>query len=134
MKFAGKIALIFLALAFVLSACGKSTTGIQGKVVLATCTGQDIATDCTATGTYSATIEIFNDKLVKIKTIQTKGDGTFQVALDPGTYYIHPVPPVAHKFPQASDFKVIVAEGKMPDLTIYYDTGDRPAPTETPGA
>ncbi len=132
MKLAGKIVLIFLALTFLLSACGNSNTGIKGKVVLANCTGQEIAVDCTAIGTYAATLEIFNDNLVKIKTIQTKGDGTFQVALKAGTYYIHPVAPVAHQFPQASDFKVVVGQGKMPDLIVYYDTGDRPAPTDTP--
>ncbi len=132
MKLAGKIVLIFLALAFLLSACGNSNTGIKGKVVLANCTGQEIAVDCTAAGTYAATLEIFNDKLVKIKTIQTNGDGTFQVALKAGTYYIHPVPPVPHQFPQASDFKVVVAQGKMPDLTVYYDNGDRPVPSSTP--
>jgi hypothetical protein len=132
MKSFGKFAFICLAFTFLISACGQSNTGIQGKVVLANCTGQEIAVDCTAVGTYSATLEIYNDKLVKIKTVQTRGDGTFQVALKAGTYYIHPVAPVAHKFPQASDFKVVVAQGEMPDLTVYYDNGDRLVPTETP--
>ena len=32
----------------------------------------------------------------------------------------------------AADFKVVVTEGKLTDLTIYYDTGERPGPAPTP--
>ncbi len=134
MKLFGKTFLALLALVFLLSACAKPTTGIKGKVVLAKCTGQEIATDCTAISIYSATLIVYDEKLVKLKMVKTKGDGTFLVTLKPGTYYVSPQPAIQGKFPMASDFKVLVLEGKMADLTVYYDTGFRegPAPTSIP--
>ena len=68
MKWSGKISLVLLSLIFCLSGCAKPTTGIQGKVVLANCTGTSVATDCTAQSVYAATLAIYNDKLVKLKT------------------------------------------------------------------
>jgi hypothetical protein len=125
MKLLIKSGLVILALALLLSACETPTTGIQGKVVLAKCTGEQVATDCTAISTYAASLTLYNDKLNKLKTYKTKGDGTFEVALKPGTYYIHPEPAEPGKFPIAADFKVVVTKDKMTNLTIYYDTGLR---------
>ena len=124
-----RIALTLFAFTFLLSACGKVTTGIQGKVVLAKCTGDQIATNCTAQSTYAASLTLFNDKVEKIKTYRTKGDGTFLIALKPGTYFVHPEPATQGQFPLAADFKVVVTKGKVTDLTIYYDTGERANPT-----
>jgi hypothetical protein len=127
-----RISLFLLTLAVLMSACGKVTTGIQGKVVLANCTGSQIATDCTAQSTYSASLILYNENLVKLKTYRTKGDGTFLIGLKPGTYYVHPEPEAQGQFPMAADFKVVVTEGKLTDLTIYYDTGERPLSTPAP--
>ena len=132
MKVIGRTALILLAWIILLSACTKTTSGLQGKVVLANCTGQQIATDCTPQSIYVATIEIYNDKVVKIKTVRTEGDGTFTIYLKPGLYYVHPVPEVQGKFPMAADFKVIVPPGKLIPLTIDYDMGVRVVPTGSP--
>jgi len=132
MKLVGKLAVVFFALVILLSACGNPSTGIQGKVVLGNCTGEQIATDCTGGSVFSASITIYNDKLVKLKTYRTKGDGSFLIALKPGTFYIHPEPPTAGKFPMAADFKVVVTKGKLTDLTIYYDTGVREGPPAAP--
>jgi len=123
-----RVALALFALAFLLSACGKVTTGIQGKVVLAMCTGDQVATDCTAQSTYAASLTLYNDKVEKIKAYRTKGDGTFLIALKPGTYYVHPEAEAPGQFPMAADFKVVVTKGKLTDLTIYYDTGERAIP------
>ena len=130
MKFLIKFGLFLFSFAFLLAACGKVDTGIQGKVVLAKCTGSQIATDCTAQSTYAASLTIYDDKFVKIKIYKTKGDGTFLIGLKAGTYYVRPEPQTQGKFPMAADFKVVVTEGKLTDLTIYYDTGERqnPAP------
>ncbi len=129
MKFAGKVALSVLVMLLFLSACRKVNSGIQGKVVLAYCTGADIATDCTPRSTYAASLTIYNDKMVVLGTYKTKGDGTFLIPLKPGTYYVHPEPEVRGSFPMASDFKVVVDQGKIPEMTIYYDMGQRPVPT-----
>ena len=128
MKWFGKLLLVLFSLVVFLSACAKPTTGIQGKVVLANCTGQQIATDCTAQSVYAASLAVYNDKLVKLKTYRTRGDGTFLIGLKPGTYYVSPQPETKGKFPMAADFKVVVTEGKLTDLTIYYDSGVRQAP------
>lgn len=133
MRVSTRSRLAALALVLVLSACGKPSTGIQGKVVLANCTGSQVATNCTALSIYSASLTIYNDKLESLKTYKTRGDGTFAIALKPGTYYVHPLPAEPGKFPMAADFKVVVTKDKLTDLTIYYDTGLRdnlPTPTE----
>jgi hypothetical protein len=132
MKLFGKIILVVFSAVFLLSACGKPATGIQGKVVLARCTGEKVATDCTAESVYSASLTLYNDKLEKLKTYKTRGDGTFVIGLKPGTYYVHPQPQTAGQFPMAADFKVVVTQGQLTDLTIYYDTGQRESPAPTP--
>ncbi len=132
MKVLARFAFLLFSLAFLLAACGKVTTGIQGKVVLATCTGVKIATDCTAQSTFEGNITIFNENLEKLKTYRTQGDGTFVIGLKPGTYYVHPEPPVQGQFPMAADFKVVVTQGKLTELTIYYDTGVRENSTPSP--
>ncbi len=132
MKFFSKFALLFCVLPLLLAACRKVTTGIEGKVVLAKCTGEQIATDCTAQSIFEASLTIYNQNLQELKTYRTKGDGTFVIGLKPGTYYVHPVPPTQGQFPMAADFKVVVSQGKLTDLTIYYDTGQRAIPTPAP--
>ncbi len=123
MKSLLKSLLGILLLALALSACARGDTGITGKVVLGKCTGTGIAQDCVAQSTYESSLTIYDSKLNKLKTINTAGDGTFTVALKPGTYFIHPEN--SGTFPMAADFKVVVSEGKLTDLTIYYDTGQR---------
>jgi hypothetical protein len=133
MKYIAKFILVILALALFLSSCETPTTGIKGKVVLAKCTGSQVATKCTALSIYSASLTLYNDKLERLKTYKTHGDGSFSISLKAGTYYVHPEPAEPGKFPMAADFKVVVTKDKMTDLTIYYDTGVReniPTPTE----
>ncbi len=116
-------------LALFLSACAQADTGITGKVMLGKCTGTEIAQSCVAQSTYASSLTIYDSKLNKVKTFKTAGDGTFTVALKPGTYFIHPEN--SGTFPMAADFKVVVTQGKLTELTIYYDTGEREAtPTQ----
>jgi hypothetical protein len=123
MKPLNRNAIFLFLFVILLTACGKVDTGIQGKVMLARCTGTQTATDCVGQATYTASLTIYDENLKKIKTVKANGDGTFLIALKPGTYFIHPEN--SGKFPIAADFRVVVAKGKLPFLTIYYDTGLR---------
>ena len=123
MKPLARIAAFLFLFAFLLAACGKVDTGIQGKILLASCAGTEIATDCVGQATYSSSLTIYDQDLTKIKNVKTSGDGTFVIALKPGTYFVHPEN--NGKFPMAADFKVVVTKGKLTELTIYYDTGLR---------
>jgi hypothetical protein len=102
MKPLARITAFLFLLAFLLTACGKVNTGIQGKILLARCTGTEIATDCVGQTTYSSTLTIYDHDLTKIKNVKTMGDGTFVVTLKPGTYFVHPEND--GKFPMAADF------------------------------
>lgn len=117
--------LMFLGIVFVLalSACSNITTGIRGQSFLADCTGSEIAVDCTSTMPFATSLTIYDENLVVVKTVKTKKDGSFAIALDPGTYFIHPVN--NGSFPMAGDFQVVVTEGEVVELTIQYDTGMR---------
>jgi len=123
MKFVCKVAAFLLIGAIFLAACGPVETGIKGQVFLAKCTGSEIATDCTGVIQYAATLDIYNQDVVKIKSVRTAGDGTFVIGLKPGTYFIHPEN--NGDFPMAADFKVVVTQGQLAELTIYYDDGVR---------
>jgi hypothetical protein len=123
MRLVARISISLFFAVCLLSACGKIDTGIKGKMVLAKCTGTDIATDCVAQSIYASSLTIYDENITKIKTVKSNGDGTFLIALKPGTYFIHPEN--SGKFPMAADFKVVVTKGKLDELTIYYDTGLR---------
>ncbi|MCX7608747.1 MAG: hypothetical protein N2049_05980 [Anaerolineales bacterium] len=100
---------------------GKS--GIKGQVFLAECQGQQIATDCFSQEPYQATLIIYNAQLQEVARILTQQDGTFELELEPGMYFIHPYSPGT--YPIANDYQVVVTEGKMTELTIIYDSGTR---------
>ena len=126
MKRYPKFAFVLLALILLLPACNKVETGIQGQVFLATCTGGvngEIAVDCTNLQPFEATLTIYDENVIVVKTVDTKSDGTFIVELAPGTYYIHPQNNGG--FPKAADFQVVVTDGEVVELTIQYDTGMR---------
>jgi hypothetical protein len=117
---------VLLIIVFLLAACGSKldpNTGIKGTVYLASCTGSEVATNCTASLPFQVKLDIYDQNLKKIDTITTNQNGTFQVPLKPGMYFIHPQN--NGKYPIAADFRVTVVAGKLADLTIYYDTGVR---------
>jgi len=123
MKRLTKLVLVLLALVLLLPACNKIDTGIQGQVFLANCTGEEIAVDCTNIEPFEAILTVYDENVVVLQTVETKKDGTFVIALEPGTYYIHPQN--NGDFPRAADFQVVVTEGEVVELTIQYDTGMR---------
>jgi major membrane immunogen (membrane-anchored lipoprotein) len=130
------IAIPLLALALFLSACGAKTeatatptatpigkTGIMGRSFLAECQGDQVASDCISQKPYQATLIIYNSNLEEVTRITTADDGTFEIELDPGTYYLHPQSPGIH--PVANDYQITVTAGAMTEVTIVYDSGLR---------
>jgi hypothetical protein len=117
----------FLVLTLFLAACGGKTgsidTGITGETYLSVCTGADIAVDCTNINPFATKLDILDENMVLLKTVETEADGTFTIALDPGTYYIHPQNNGA--FPIAADFRVVVTKGELAQMVISYDVGER---------
>jgi hypothetical protein len=117
----------FLVLALFLAACGGKTagidTGITGETYLSVCTGADIAVDCTNINPYATKLDILDENMVFLQTVETEEDGTFIIALDPGTYYIHPQNDGF--FPIAADFRVVVTHGELAEMVISYDIGER---------
>ncbi len=123
MKSSFRLILGLTLLVIFLSACGKVETGIQGKMLLGRCMGEQIAENCVKQTFYVGSLTIYDQDVKKVKTVKSKGDGTFIVALKPGNYFIHPENDGG--FPMAADFKVMVKQGELTELTIYYDLGIR---------
>jgi hypothetical protein len=57
---------------------------------------------------------------------QADATGAFQIALDPGTYTIVPLPPDPTQFlPRGSPQEITVMPDQVVDVTVNYDTGIR---------
>ncbi len=127
------LSILFLLLVFLLTACGAKPTptaapsdgktGIKGQVFLAECQGSEVATDCFSQEPYQATLVVYNAKFEEVAKILTKTDGTFEFEIETGVYFIHPYSP--SQYPIAPDYKVVVTEGQMTELTVIYDSGAR---------
>jgi len=129
-----RIVIPFLALLVLLTACGSGATptaapasdgktGIKGQVFLAECQGPEVATDCFSQEPYQATLIVYNSNFEEVARILTKTDGTFEFEIEAGEYYIHPYSPA--QYPIAPDYRVVVSEGQMTELTVIYDSGVR---------
>ncbi|MFH2103809.1 MAG: carboxypeptidase-like regulatory domain-containing protein [Chloroflexota bacterium] len=120
------VSLVLLALFLV--ACGPSpadigTSGIEGQVVLGECQGNQIGMECFETQPYQAIIVVLDQTGQEVTSFETDEDGAFRVALDPGTYILHPTSP--GPFPVALDRIVTIVEGGFVEINILYDSGVR---------
>jgi hypothetical protein len=120
--------------AFFLAACGGEedvapvlNSGIEGEVFLGPqCPVVQQASPCPDLP-FEATIDILTaDRSRRVATVQSDADGRFRVDLEPGSYFVFPLPPdPGSPFPVASADTVTVEAGKYAKLTISYDTGIR---------
>lgn len=107
-----------------------SNSGIEGEAVLGpVCPGPQPeegprATEC-ADQPYQANFTILDEQNNVIANFQTGEDGSFKVALAPGTYDIVPITDPAEVFPQAETQTVTVEEGAFTEVRIMFDTGIR---------
>lgn len=101
-----------------------SESGIEGQVLIGpACPGPvGTGTQC-ADKPYQATITVLNQQSQAIATIQTDAQGVFRIALEPGTYTLHPES--ATKPPYGADQEVTVPAGAYVQVTITYDSGIR---------
>ena len=60
-----------------------------------------------------------------VATIVSGKDGSYRVALDPGTYTISPQSPEGSPLPRGTDATVVVVQGVFTPLDLHYDSGIR---------
>jgi hypothetical protein len=99
-------------------------SGVRGVVLIGpTCPGATRASPCTEP--YVAEL-VFLDADDQVRARVTSGpDGTFEVALPPGTYLVQPVSPSEDPFPFGKAISVTVGEEEYTEVGIDYDTGIR---------
>ena len=73
---------------------------------------------------YAATLVVLDDEGVKVATINSGGDGTFQIDLAPGDYVVTPESGT-DTYPIAQPQSVTVATGVYTEIQVNYDTGIR---------
>jgi hypothetical protein len=122
------IVLLFTAFLFLLAACNSSVTpasnsGIEGQVLIGPmCPVVQVGTPC-PDQPYQAIITVLNSKGDRVMQFQSDAQGRFRVALNPGTYTLHPESP--NVLPFAAGQVVTVASGQFTQVVINYDSGIR---------
>lgn len=103
-------------------------SGIKGTVLLGpTCPveaspGDNNPVPCLTP--YAATMAVLDNEGVKVATINSGGDGKFQISLPPGDYVVTPESG-ADTYPIAQPQSVTVAAGVYTEIQVNYDTGIR---------
>ncbi len=108
------------------SGANTATSGITGQVLVGpTCggpVGAKTSTQC-ADKPYPTTVTVLDQSGQTVTTFTTDSDGRFRVALQPGTYTLHPAS--TGTFPTAVDQTIQVVSGQYLTVTIMYDSGLR---------
>ncbi len=103
---------------------GESRSGVRGMVVLGpTCPVESKESPCPDTP-YRADVDILDQNGNVIATVQSGGDGTFEIELDPGRYTLQGRS-VEGRLPTAKPVDVVVPEKGFVDVTVAFDTGIR---------
>ncbi|MEP7379015.1 MAG: hypothetical protein ABI725_05565 [Chloroflexota bacterium] len=103
-------------------------SGIKGTVLLGpTCPveaspGDNNPVPCLTP--YAATMAVLDNEGVKVATINSGGDGKFQISLPPGDYVVTPESGT-DTYPIAQPQSVTVAAGVYTEIQVNYDTGIR---------
>jgi hypothetical protein len=72
---------------------------------------------------YQAVVDVLAPNGYLLTTFKSETDGTFRVALPPGTYVLRPESP--GPYPRASEQTVLVKPNSFTQVNIVYDTGIR---------
>ncbi len=126
------IAVIFFL--FTLSGCASlaptnpaptPNSGIEGTVTEGPmCPGPvQVGANTCPNKPYPTTITILSSNNTEIAHLQTDTAGNFKIALEPGTYILHPAP--GNPLPRAGDQTVEVTAEQYTQVNIIYDTGMR---------
>jgi hypothetical protein len=73
---------------------------------------------------YSANLVIIDSEGIRVDSVTSGSDGTFQVDLEPGDYVVTPATG-ADTYPIAQPVSVTVSPGQYASVEINYDTGIR---------
>ncbi len=125
---------ILLAVAGAVAACDAAEeappspdSGIRGVVLLGPRCPVVVESSPCPDEPLQATIDVYSaDRSRKVASITSDVDGHFQLALNPGDYYLDPLPPDPDStLPAGSPATVTVTPGEWTDVSISYDTGIR---------
>ena len=130
-----------IALAGLLAACGNGSngvagdtggttppkdSGIEGTVTLGpTCPVERVDSPCPPMP-YQGILRVVAKDGTVVATLHPNDDGTFRVAVDPGTYTVDGGRPHSGGgFPVAHPVEVTVVPGEYAHVDIQFDTGIR---------
>jgi hypothetical protein len=100
-------------------------SGIRGTVLLGPqCPVVVEGSPCPDTP-FDADIQVLDRTGEVVTTVHSGEDGTFEVALDPGTYTLQGVPSEGSPFPFAKPVTVTVEPETFTEITVNFDTGIR---------
>jgi hypothetical protein len=128
--------LLSVVVASLLAACAEGAagdgggtptgdSGISGIVTLGpTCPVQREDSPCPDKA-YQATLRVVDANGDVVATVKTAEDGTFRVAVPPGTYTVDAGPPHSGGFPVAHPVEVTVEAHGFTEVTVQFDTGIR---------
>ena len=104
---------------------GTGQTGIWGTVTLGPLWPVVRTDQPCPDEPYEATLLVFDASGCQVTSVHSGDDGTFSVALPPGTYRIAPQSPAGSPLPRSSELNVIVLSGAWLVVEVSYDTGIR---------
>jgi hypothetical protein len=108
------------------NSAADASSGITGQVLIGpTCGGPvsaDPSTEC-ADQPYPTTVQVLDSSGQLITQFTTDAEGRFRIALQPGSYTLHPAS--TGRLPTASDQDIQVVGGQYLTVTITYDSGMR---------
>lgn len=127
------LGLAIVGLGLIVAACGVAEaspsvsaaidSGIRGQVQLGpTCPVETRDVPCVTP--YAAVLVILDSDQREVARVTSATDGSFEVALAPGSYTVTPTPG-GDPFPVASPQAVSVTAGRYTEIEINYDTGIR---------
>ena len=104
---------------------GRGQAGIRGLVTLGPLCPVVRTDQPCPDEPYEATLLVFDASSHQVASVQSSADGTFSVALAPGTYRIAPQSPAGSPLPRAPEVNVVVPTGAWVVVDVKYDTGIR---------
>ena len=125
-----RFCLIFVA-ALIITSCAsigipqREWTMLRGQVVAApTCPDQINTSECKPQPVESALLIVLDSEDREVTRVSSDEKGEFSVPLQPGSYYLVPMP-VPGLMGTPDKLKIVVDKMTLAPVTIKYDTGIR---------
>jgi hypothetical protein len=101
-------------------------SGVRGVVVVDAGCPPTAADPACPTGPLAARLQfVAADDGARAGAVDTGADGTFSLALPPGTYEVRPDNLAGTPYPRADPVTVVVEEGRFTEVTVRFDSGVR---------